>query len=210
MTRASNNEAKLDILDSIAMTLPSDEEINRQLREAGVITAERWQTFGHRRRMVAFIRGYIETGTVTGAFRRCHVPIRTHLRWLTGCDAYRRAFEGLRFHVGQMLEDAAVDLAINGDPLDEDGNPTHKRYPALLLRLLESFRPEYYKPSKAVKIRANFQQNNIGGTSITIPQGELSEARVARIEALREMVAGLDKPDQLLPHDAGDSTGQPA
>ena len=83
-------------------------------------------------RMRIFLEAYAKTGRVNGACEVAHITPRTHYRKLESDPVYRRAFEQAEQQVGQMLEDAAVERALEGD--------TH-----LLLALLKRFRPDAYR-----------------------------------------------------------------
>jgi len=83
-------------------------------------------------RMRGFLEGYAQTGRVNRASEVAGIAHKTHYRRLESDPVYRRAFEQAEQQVGQMLEDAAVERALEGD--------TH-----LLLALLKRFRPDAYR-----------------------------------------------------------------
>ena len=83
-------------------------------------------------RLRVFLEAYAKTGRVNRACEAAGIAHKTHYRRLECDPVYRRAFEQAAEQVGQMLEDAAVDRALNGD--------SH-----LLLALLKRFRPDAYR-----------------------------------------------------------------
>jgi hypothetical protein len=90
-------------------------------------------------RMRIFLDTYAKTGRVNRACEVAHITPRTHYRKLESDPVYRQAFEKAEQEVGQMLEDTAVERALNGD--------SH-----LLLALLKRFRPEAYRERVSAEV----------------------------------------------------------
>jgi hypothetical protein len=89
-------------------------------------------------RMRTFIDTYAKTGRVNRACEVAHIAHKTHYRKLED-PVYRQAFEKAEQQVGQMLEDTAVERALDGD--------NH-----LLLALLKRFRPEAYRERVSAEV----------------------------------------------------------
>jgi hypothetical protein len=90
-------------------------------------------------RMRAFLNAYARTGRVHQSCEIAHITHKTHYRKLESDPAYRQAFERAEQQVGQMLEDTAVERALDGD--------NH-----LLLALLKRFRPEAYRERVSAEV----------------------------------------------------------
>jgi hypothetical protein len=90
-------------------------------------------------RMRIFLDTYAKTGRVNRACEVAHIAHKTHYRRLESDPTYRQAFERAEQQVGQMLEDTAVERALNGD--------SH-----LLLALLKRFRPEAYRERLSAEV----------------------------------------------------------
>ena len=90
-------------------------------------------------RMRVFLDTYAKTGRVNRACEVAHITPRTHYRKLEDDPVYRQAFERAESEVGQMLEDAAVERALDGD--------SH-----LLLALLKRFKPEAYRERVSTEV----------------------------------------------------------
>jgi hypothetical protein len=88
-------------------------------------------------RMRIFLETYAKTGRVNRACEVAHIAHKTHYRKLED-PVYRQAFERAEQQVGQMLEDTAVERALDGD--------NH-----LLLALLKRFRPETYREHTSIE-----------------------------------------------------------
>jgi hypothetical protein len=65
-------------------------------------------------RMRAFIDAYTQTGHVTRACETVGISRDTHYHKLGTDEAYRAAFEEAQEQVGDLLEDAVFDRALNG------------------------------------------------------------------------------------------------
>jgi hypothetical protein len=94
-------------------------------------------------RMRIFLDTYAQTGRVNRACEVAHITPRTHYRKLED-PVYRQAFEKAEQQVGQMLEDAAVERALNGD--------SH-----LLLALLKRFRPALYREHVTTEVTGTIE-----------------------------------------------------
>jgi hypothetical protein len=90
-------------------------------------------------RLRIFLDAYAKTGRVNRACEAAHITPRTRYRKLASDPAYRQAFENAKQEVGQMLEDTAVERALDGD--------SH-----LLLALLKRFRPEAYRERVSAEV----------------------------------------------------------
>lgn len=82
------------------------------------------------RRMRIFLDYYAKTGHLARSCEAAGIHHKTHYRKLKSDPAYREAFEECIHQAGQLLEDRAFELALEGD--------TH-----ILLPMLRRFRPEY-------------------------------------------------------------------
>jgi hypothetical protein len=89
-------------------------------------------------RMRAFLDAYAKTGRVNRACEIARITRKTHYRKLED-PIYRAAFDRAAEQVGQMLEDTAVERALDGD--------NH-----LLLALLKRFRPEAYRERVSTEV----------------------------------------------------------
>jgi hypothetical protein len=90
-------------------------------------------------RVRIFLETYAKTGRVNRACAAARITSRTHYRKLESDPVYRGAFEKAERQVGQMLEDTAVERALEGD--------NH-----LLLALLKRFRPEAYRERVSAEV----------------------------------------------------------
>jgi hypothetical protein len=90
-------------------------------------------------RMRIFLDAYAKTGRLLRACEAAHIAHNTHYRRLATDPVYRAAFERAESEVGQMLEDAAIERALDGD--------SH-----LLLALLKRFRPEAYRERVSAEV----------------------------------------------------------
>jgi hypothetical protein len=90
-------------------------------------------------RMRIFLDTYAKTGRVNRACEVAHIAHKTHYRKLESDPVYRQAFEKAEQRVGQMLEDTAVERALDGDNY-------------LLLALLKRFRPEAYRERMSAEV----------------------------------------------------------
>jgi hypothetical protein len=90
-------------------------------------------------RLRIFLDTYAKTGRVHRSCEIAHITPKTHYRKFEVDPVYRQAFERAEQQVGQMLEDTAVERALNGD--------SH-----LLLALLKRFRPEAYRERLSAEV----------------------------------------------------------
>jgi len=89
-------------------------------------------------RLRIFLDSYAKTGRVHRACAIAHITPKTHYRRFEVDGVYRAAFQKAEQQVGQLLEDTAVERALDGD--------NH-----LLLALLKRFRPEAYRERTSVE-----------------------------------------------------------
>lgn len=85
-------------------------------------------------RVRIFLETYAKSGHLMRACEAAGIHHTTHYRKLKSDPAYREAFEECIQAAGQLLEDRAFELALEGD--------TH-----ILLPMLRRFRPEYRERS---------------------------------------------------------------
>jgi hypothetical protein len=95
-------------------------------------------------RLHAFLEAYAKTGRVTLACEAAHIAHNTHYRRLGSDPVYRAAFAQAEQQVGQMLEDTAVERALDGD--------NH-----LLLALLKRFRPQLYREHVTAEVSGSIE-----------------------------------------------------
>jgi hypothetical protein len=98
-------------------------------------------------RLRIFLDAYAQTGYVRQACEVAHIAYKTHYRKLEDDPVYRQAFERAESEVGQMLEDAAVERALDGD--------SH-----LLLALLKRFKPEAYRERVSAEVSGTINLAN--------------------------------------------------
>jgi hypothetical protein len=95
-------------------------------------------------RIRAFLEAYARTGRVNRACEAARITPRTHYRKLQSDPAYRLAFAQAEQQVGQLLEDTAVERALDGD--------NH-----LLLALLKRFRPQLYRENVSTDVSGTIE-----------------------------------------------------
>ena len=90
-------------------------------------------------RLRAFVDAYGKTGRLRRSLQTAGISHNTHYRKLQSDPAYREAFERAEYRVGELLEDTALERALDGDN-------------ALLIALLKRFRPEAYRERVSAEV----------------------------------------------------------
>jgi hypothetical protein len=90
-------------------------------------------------RLRTFLDTYAKTGRVHRSCETAHITPKTHYRRFEVDPVYRQAFEKAEQQVGQLLEDVAVERALDGD--------NH-----LLLALLKRFKSEAYRERVSAEV----------------------------------------------------------
>lgn len=62
----------------------------------------------------SMVRSMMKLGVLTKSLKASHVKSAEHRQWLHEDEDYAAAFENAKHNVGLLLEDAAVDRALNG------------------------------------------------------------------------------------------------
>ena len=96
----------------------------------------------------AWLVAYAQVGTITGAKKLTGMDWRNHYHWLGKDPEYKTAFEIARQIAGDMIEDAIIEAAMDGDevPVIYEGKITqHYRRKSDVLRMfaLKARKPEY-------------------------------------------------------------------
>lgn len=114
-------------------------------------------------RVSVFLNAYASTGSVTAAAKAAGIDKTMHYRRLETDAEYRKVFEAMQDRVGQELEDALIDRAINGTKrqLHWRGKPMkskngHLVYDVqfdnqLCVTMAKRFRPKLYREHATVE-----------------------------------------------------------
>ena len=90
-------------------------------------------------RLKNFLDAYGKTGRLRRSLQASGLGHNTHYRKLQSDATYREAFERAEYRVGELLEDTALERALDGDN-------------ALLIALLKRFRPEAYRERVSAEV----------------------------------------------------------
>lgn len=96
----------------------------------------------------AWLVAYAQAGTLTGAKKLTGMDWRNHYHWLNKDPEYRMAFEAARQIAGDMMEDAIIEAALDGDevPVIYEGQITgryRRKSDVLRMFALKARKPEY-------------------------------------------------------------------
>ena len=103
-----------------------------------------------------WLKAYLETHGILAAQRKSKLPFSYHYRWLKDCAAYSMAWEIVKQHYGNVVEDEVKRRGVNGYKRDLSyqgkltGDQTTEYSDVLAMAVVKAYRPEYRDGAAAV------------------------------------------------------------